>query len=72
MVRIISDSTCDLSEELVKRYNITLIPLHIMLGDKEYRDRVEISPEEIYEWSDANNQTPKTFRTFQSPHMGIF
>lgn len=63
MVRIISDSTCDLSEELVKRYNITLIPLHIMLGDKEYRDRVEISPEEIYEWSDANNQTPKTSAT---------
>ena len=36
MVKIISDSTCDLSEELVKRYDITILPLHILLGDKEY------------------------------------
>lgn len=59
-VSIISDSTCDLSEELLKRYEITKFPLHIHLGDKEYSDGVDISPEDIYEWSDANKTTPKT------------
>lgn len=60
MIKIISDSTCDLSKELIDRYDITIIPLHIMLGDEEYRDIVEITPEKIYEWSDKNKTTPKT------------
>ena len=60
MVKIIADSTCDLSDELVQKYNITIIPLHIVLGEKEYRDRTEITPDEIYWWSDENKTTPKT------------
>ncbi len=60
MVRIISDSTCDLSDQLLQKYHVTLVPLHIVLGEKEYRDRSEISPEEIYRWSDENKTTPKT------------
>lgn len=59
-VKIIADSTCDLSAELVERYNIGIIPLHIVLGEKEYLDGVEIGPEEIYKWSDENKTTPKT------------
>ena len=38
MVKIISDSTCDLSPELVNRYDIDILPLHILLGEKEYKD----------------------------------
>ena len=60
MVRIMADSTCDLSKELTDRYNITIIPLHIVLGEKEYRDGLEITPEEIYRWSDEQKETPKT------------
>lgn len=60
MVKIISDSTCDLSEELVKRYDIDILPLHILLGKEEYEDGKNITPEHIYEWSDQNKTTPKT------------
>ena len=60
MIRIAADSTCDLSKELIDRYNVSIIPLHIVLEDKEYRDGVDITPDEIYEWSDKNNTTPKT------------
>ena len=60
MIRIFSDSTCDLSDELIKEFGITIIPLHIVLGDKEYKDRIEITPEEIFRWSDENRTTPKT------------
>ena len=60
MVKIISDSTCDLSIELLKQYDIDIIPLHIHLGDKEYKDGVDITPDEIYAWSDQNKTTPKT------------
>lgn len=60
MIRIVADSTCDLSKELVEQYNIQIAPLHIVLGEKEYLDGVEITPDEIYAWSDANGITPKT------------
>ena len=60
MIRICSDSTCDLSDEIVGKYGITIIPLHILLDQKEYRDRVEITQDEIFEWADKNKKTPKT------------
>lgn len=60
MVRIICDSTCDLSEELLKKYDISILPLHILLGEEEYDDGVNLKPEEIYEWADAHKTTPKT------------
>ena len=41
---------------MISRY----LPLHIVLGDKEYLDGVNITPDEIYQWSDANKTTPKT------------
>ena len=60
MIKIVSDSTCDLSKELIKKYDIQIVPLHILLGEKEYHDGVEISPDEIYAWADQNEDTPKT------------
>lgn len=60
MVNIISDSTCDLSSELLDKYDISIIPLHILLGEDEYEDGIGIKPEEIYAWCDANQTTPKT------------
>ena len=65
-VRIIADSTCDLTQDLIKKYDITMIPLNIVLEDKSFKDGVEIIPEEIYEWADRNNTTPKT----ASPEIG--
>ena len=64
MVKIISDSTCDLSEELVKRYDITILPLHILLGDEEYLDGVNITPQEIFDWSDEQDHS-KDFSTIR-------
>lgn len=60
MIKIISDSTCDLSQDLVEKYGIQIVPLHIHLGEEEYEDGVTITPEQIYAWSDANNSTPQT------------
>lgn len=60
MTKIISDSTCDLSKELLEKYDIAIVPLHIHLGDNEYEDGVNISPDEIYKWSDEHKTTPKT------------
>jgi len=60
MVKIISDSTCDLSPELIARYNIDILPLHIILGEQDYEDGRGVTPDEIYSWSDSNHMSPKT------------
>lgn len=60
MVKIIADSTCDLSMELIETYDVAILPLHILLGEQEYEDGKSITPEEIFQWSDEHETTPKT------------
>ncbi len=66
-IRIVADSTCDLSKELLEQYNITIIPLNIVLDMKSYQDGEDITPEEIYRWSDEVHMTPKT----AAPELGV-
>lgn len=60
MVKILSDSTCDLSPELVEQYGIEILPLHVLLEEGDYKDGVDITPAEIFAWSDEHKSTPKT------------
>ena len=60
MVKILADSTCDLSPELIAQYGIGIIPLYVHLGEAEFRDGVDITPEQLFKWSDEHNTTPKT------------
>lgn len=48
-IAIVTDSSCDLPQELISSLGVHLLPLRIIYKDREYRDRVEITPEEIYE-----------------------
>ena len=60
MVKIIADSTCDLSDATLKKYDIDMLPLYIHMGENEYKDRLEVTVEDIFKWSDQYNTTPKT------------
>ena len=71
-VKIISDSTCDLSKELIERYDIEIAPLHVLLGEEEYLDSVNIGPDDIYAWADANKTTPKTSAISISDTIEVF
>ena len=47
-IKITSDSTCDLSKELIEKYNIGIIPLIIIKDSVEHRDGVDIVPSDIF------------------------
>lgn len=49
MIKVIVDSTCDLSEELIKEHDIQVLPLKIRLEDQEYEDKVTIQVEDVYD-----------------------
>lgn len=59
-VIIASDTTCDLSPELIDRYQIQLIPLYVTLGGKTYLDGIEIGPDDIYWAYEKTGELPTT------------
>ena len=59
-VKIISDSTCDLSPRLLAVWEISVLPLHIIMGSDVFTDGKDITADEIYKWADDNRTTPKT------------
>lgn len=59
-VRIVTDSTCDLPEGVVRKYNISVIPLHINQGDKSFLDGIELTREEFYARLPDYNPAPTT------------
>ena len=52
-VKIIADSTCDLPEALLTQYDITILPLSIVKDGQFYRDRIEITPQDVFAHVDA-------------------
>ncbi|MCK5129200.1 MAG: DegV family protein [Clostridiales bacterium] len=57
-IAIITDTTCDISDELLKQYSIYMVPLRIVFEKEEYRDRLGITPEKVYEL--LENEIPKS------------
>ena len=57
---ITSDSTCDLSPELLSSRGIGIYPLSVMLGAKSFRDGIDIVPQDIFRYFDETGQLPKT------------
>jgi DegV family protein with EDD domain len=47
-VKIVTDSTSDLPQELIEEFGITVVPAYVQFGGKTYRDGVDISQDEIY------------------------
>lgn len=58
-IAISLDSACDLSKELIEKYDFKVIPFGVNLGDKFFYDG-EVTPEEIFEYADNNKTLPKT------------
>lgn len=47
-IKVLSDSTCDLSAELIKKNDITIVPLIVVKDGKEYKDGITITPADIF------------------------
>jgi DegV family protein with EDD domain len=57
-IALMTDSACDLSDEQLRQHDIRMIPLRIVCKNAEYRDRLELSPDQIYDMMDK--ELPKT------------
>ena len=68
MIKIVTDSTCDLPPEWVMRYGITVVPIHIYFGTQHFLDRVTIDAPAFYERIARSGQIPTT----SQPSVGEF
>lgn len=71
-IRISADGTCDLSPELVEKYDIAITPLKIMLGDTDYTDQVDITPQKIYDYVAETGVLPKTAAVSVGTYTDVF
>ena len=67
-IKITSDSTCDLSPELIEKYNIDILPLYVGMGDDILKDGAEATPADIYSFVDKTGILPKT----SAPNLNDF
>ncbi|UYZ20466.1 DegV family protein [Mesobacillus jeotgali] len=59
-IKIVTDSTCDLNNELIEKWGIIVVPLSISINGENYLDRVDISPKEFMEKMKATPDLPKS------------
>jgi DegV family protein with EDD domain len=60
MIKIMADSTCDLSKEILELYDINLAPLTINIEGKIYKDRIDIEPDDFYKMMEGLSEFPST------------
>lgn len=71
-IKITATSTCDLSPELVERYQITIVPLYVSFGGKTCRDGVEAGPEDIFRHVEGSGELPSTAAVNIADYQALF
>jgi len=71
-IKIMSDSTCDLSKELIEKYNIELVPLTIVKDGQDYKDGIDITPADIFAHVAAGGDLCSTAALNVSEYQELF
>src|SRR5690349_3629782 len=74
-IRVVTDSTCDLPDSLVRQYGITVVPVSVQLGTHSYLDRVNLTTEVLLRQSQAGGPrattSPPTVATFEQVYRQL-
>lgn len=67
-VKVVTDSTADLTPELVEKFELAVLPLYVLIEGKSYLDGIEMTTEELYRQVEKTKTLPKT----SAPSTGDF
>ncbi|MGE4572213.1 MAG: DegV family protein [Candidatus Izemoplasmatales bacterium] len=70
--KLVTDSTCDLSKELINKYDIEVIPLLVNFKEKSYLDGVDIQVPQMYDMVTDTNELPKTAAPAPGAFVSVF
>ena len=71
-IRISADSTCDLSKELLEKYDVAITPLYIRLGEKDLKDSIEVTRDDIFSYVERTKSIPKTAAVYVGDYVDFF
>jgi DegV family protein with EDD domain len=71
-IKIIADSTCDLSPELIEKYNIRIVPLCISKGDAVLKDGLEITPKDIFDYVESGKGMCSTSAVNMAEYVDVY
>ena len=71
-IALLTDSTCDLSQELIDFYQINMVPLNLNFGDNHYLDKVTIQPNQFYDMLETETEFPKTSQINEQAFTNIY
>jgi len=71
-IKIVTDSTCDLPQNLLEKYNITVVPLSVNFDDNSYLDGIEISNKEFYNKLRNSDKLPTTSQVNPGEFVEVF
>ena len=71
-IKLVTDSTCDLPKDILKKYNIDVLPLLINFGEESYLDGVEINQEELFKKIEDGDVFPTTAQITPSRFLEVF
>ena len=72
MIKIIADSTCDLNDEIISKYDISIAPLRLFIDEKEYKDKIDITADEFYARIEDFEKHPTTAMPPPSDYLDLF
>ena len=71
-IALVTDSTCDISQELIDRYQINMLPININFGENHYLDKVTIQPEQFYSLLEENVDYPKSAQVNEKAFTNLY
>lgn len=71
-IKITADSTCDLSLEIIERYNIDILPLYVVENEKSLRDGIDVSPEDIFDFVEKTGGSVSTSAVNTNDYINYF
>ena len=72
MIRVITDSTADLTPELIERFDLAVIPLYVRFGETVYRDGVDLTHEQFLALLSTGRGLPKTAQPTPADFVEFF
>jgi len=72
MIHVVTDSSADLPDYILQKYNICLVPLSIRVNGKEYTEGIDITPQEFYREMNASDELPYTSQPAPATFARVF
>jgi DegV family protein with EDD domain len=71
-IALVTDSTCDLSQDIIDNYQINMLPININFGENHYLDKVTILPEQFYALLKENKDYPKSSQVNEKSFTNLY